>query len=573
MNYELAVSWKQFIMALFALWITSSSSWAEGATSTKGRERQQVRTQHAELLCQLELPAFVSKLDQYVGGLSHDQSCPTRMLYLESVLECRPKAEVLEWIKGEVRGHWDCLSHKQQFFFAGYSGQKFYEAGRVDSALYYANMASDIAFAASDTSRFVVSLSNLAVLFTEIRWYPEALSSVIWAYDLSRASSDTSSQFFAYVVNNLVSAHLDMGHVEHAAQLTPRYASLVGKYGNSELREFWYLNTFRVQCLSDPKKAFERWLVESPQKSDSLRSKMVHFLSAVAGKLPVSDRAKLEIELADLMLKGNLSPRIKLNYVVPALSTLSTIPIGIRKELLELELLLDSKNVFVKRDFYEVMAQALQSNEYWDKFRESVHDVDSASNLYAVVYSDILRSINMEALQEHQAATYGQSLIAFGKVLLVVVVLCAVGLVFGIFRVLKLRTKALDSLNELKRSQEQLRETEVRHDIMVEQLKELANRRGYSVRKGSLAEILEMHSGSEVREREQLRSWMETYGLTRTEAEVLARIALGWDNIDLVADLNLAKSYVHNIRGQIRRKLEIPKNLTIEEFVQEMLRS
>jgi len=65
---------------------------------------------------------------------------------------------------------------------------------------------------------------------------------------------------------------------------------------------------------------------------------------------------------------------------------------------------------------------------------------------------------------------------------------------------------------------------------------------------------------------------MDRFGLTRTEAEVLARIAVGWSNPDLVEELNLAKSYIHNVRGQLRKKLRIPKNLTLEEAAKRLIK-
>jgi DNA-binding CsgD family transcriptional regulator len=143
---------------------------------------------------------------------------------------------------------------------------------------------------------------------------------------------------------------------------------------------------------------------------------------------------------------------------------------------------------------------------------------------------------------------------------------------FGLFRVLHLRKKAVEAINVLRDSQEQLKETEVRYAILRDQVQGLANQRSPSIKKSSIVEILELHSANEVAEWEQLRDWMDRFGLTRTEAEVLARIAVGWSNPDLVEELNLAKSYIHNVRGQLRKKLRIPKNLTLEEAAQRLIK-
>lgn len=533
-------------------------------------ELVQSRTKAVKAWCGRDLAHFKQGLDSHFNGMSHDASCRTRMLYLETALDCAPSGEVREWVYTEASNHWECMEPKQQFFFAGSCGQYYYSEGRLDSALYYSNLATEIALAASDTSRFFVALSNLAVVFTEIRWYPEALSSSLWAYDLSVASSDTSSLFFAYVVNNLVSGHLDLQHVEHAVALEPRYARIIEEYGNEELKELRFLNVFRLKCLTSPEEAFRVWTVEREIRGDSVRAQMLQYLSSNTQGLSKEQVQSLREELTELILSDDLHPNAKLNYLVSAISLFEDVSLAVRQELLELELnVRQSNNVFIKRDFYEMMAHALQSSEYWQKFRESVHDVDSASALYSVVFSNILRSINQEALQEHRAATYGASLVRRGKVLLWIVSTCAIGLLVGLLWVLRLRNVAVGSISELRSSQELLKESDMRYSLMLDQLKELSIQPGQSVRKAQLVSVIEMHTGAEAREREQLKQWMDNYGLTRTEAEVLARVALGWSNSELVNDLNLAKSYIHNVRGQIRKKLNIPKNLTIEDFISE----
>jgi DNA-binding CsgD family transcriptional regulator len=320
--------------------------------------------------------------------------------------------------------------------------------------------------------------------------------------------------------------------------------------------------------------AYTIWVKEHKVKTIHQRAKLASYLQRVARQLSDAQQEQLKQELFMLMDAPDLSPDVKLHFVVPALLDITDIPVSVRKGLLELELeVRTSTNVFVQRDFYEVMARTLQSSEYWEKYRNSVREVDSASTLYAVVYSNILRSINQEALAEHQKATYGEQLIQRGTFLLWAAVLCTAGLLVGLLWVLRMRRKALVSLDGLRDSQEQLRETEVRYAILRDQIQGLANQRSASIRKTALQEVLGLHSDSEAAEREQLNQWMDRFGLTRTEAEVLARIAVGWTNAELVAELNLAKSYIHNVRGQLRKKLNVPKNLTIEEFAQDLLRA
>jgi len=120
-------------------------------------------------------------------------------------------------------------------------------------------MATDLALANSGTTRYFLSLSNLSFLFTEIRWYPEALSTAPWAYDLSVTSGDTASLYFAYAINNLVSSHLDMGHAELASQLAPIHHRAVKNFGNDELRQLEFINSFRTQCMVSPDRALDIW--------------------------------------------------------------------------------------------------------------------------------------------------------------------------------------------------------------------------------------------------------------------------------------------------------------------------
>lgn len=523
--------------------------------------------------CTRELSGFREGIDKLFIEREHDATCRTRMLLLETALDCPVRPEVRDWVHSEARVHWKCLEPNQQFYFTSDRGQKFYGDGRLDSALFYTQMATDLALANADTTRYFLSLSNLSFLFTEIRWYPEALSTSLWAYDLSVTSGDTASVYFAYAINNLVSSHLDMGHVELASQLTPKYHRAVQNFGNDELRQLEFINSFRIQCMMNPERALDIWNNELRKKDLVLRGKLANYVANELKTLSPSARDALKKELVGLMESEELSSEIKLNFVVPALVDFVEFPVSVRKELLELELdVLSTTNVFVRRDFYEVMAKVLESSEYWGKYRTSVHEVDSASTLYAVVYSGILKSISQEALMEHQKSTYGSQLIRRGKFMLIAALGAALVLMFGLFRVLHLRKKAVEAINVLRDSQEQLKETEVRYAILRDQVQGLANQRSPSIKKSSIVEILELHSANEVAEWEQLRDWMDRFGLTRTEAEVLARIAVGWSNPDLVVELNLAKSYIHNVRGQLRKKLRIPKNLTLEEAAQRIIK-
>lgn len=193
-----------------------------------------------------------------------------------------------------------------------------------------------------------MALSNLAVVFTEIRWYPEALSSALWAYDLSVASADTSSLFFAYVVNNVVSGHLDLQHVEHAVALEPRYARIIEEYGNEGLRELRFLNVFRLKCLMNPDDAFRVWSVEREIKGDSVRAQMLHYLCSNTRGLRNEQVQSLRAELTELILNDELDPKVKLNYLVSAISVYEDLPLVVRQELLALELnVLQSNNVFI----------------------------------------------------------------------------------------------------------------------------------------------------------------------------------------------------------------------------------
>jgi hypothetical protein len=81
-----------------------------------------------------------------------------------------------------------------------------------------------------------------------------------------------------------------------------------------------------------------------------------------------------------------------------------------------------------------------------------------------------------------------------------------------------------------------------------------------------------MHSANEVAEWEQLRGRMDRFGLTLTEAEVLARIPVGWLNPDSVEELNLAKSYIHNVRCPLQKNLRFPKNLTLGQGVKRLIK-
>ncbi len=554
-------------------WAFTAISMYSGVESIDPKSKA-VKDRHSVIkaFCDSDLSVFKAQINKRFEGQSHDASCRTRMLYLETALDCSLKPEVRTWIYRESQSHWSCMEPAQQYYFISSRGQYFYSIGRLDSSLYFTNQATELALNELDTARFFVGLSNLSALFTEIRWHPEALSSSLWAYDLSLASGDTASLFFAYVINNLVSGYLDMGHVEHAQALGPRYSQVIDQFGNQELRDLKFLNDFRLRCLLDGQDGYSLWKKERTNVSDSMRCKMAYYLSRHSSELDPEQRHDFELAVVSMLVNRSIDPQVKLNYVVPSLNAFTTIPVDARKELLELELVvLKSKNVFVNRDFYEVMAHLLQSSEYWEKYRSAVNDGDSASALYAVVYSNILRTINSEALKEHRAATYGTYLIKVGKVMFAVGGFCLITLGVGLIWLVRSRKKAGQALDALRSSQHALRETEVRYSILIDQIKELASHKGVSVRISSISAILDLHTGEEVKEREQIKSWMEKFKLTRTEAEVLARIALGWTNADLVAELNLAKSYIHNIRGQLRKKLHVPKKLTLEEFAERLV--
>ncbi len=86
----------------------------------------------------------------------------------------------------------NCAAPKDQYSLLTTLGANFYELGAYDSAFYLFTDAFALASIQADTNQMVMSLSNLAALYSEMDWKVEALSTALRAYTLAYNAREIS---------------------------------------------------------------------------------------------------------------------------------------------------------------------------------------------------------------------------------------------------------------------------------------------------------------------------------------------------------------------------------------------
>jgi DNA-binding CsgD family transcriptional regulator len=228
------------------------------------------------------------------------------------------------------------------------------------------------------------------------------------------------------------------------------------------------------------------------------------------------------------------------------------------------------RHMFARRDFYEVMANTFQSPEYWQKYRRAVNQTDSASQVYAIVFSDLLRTFNEDLAAESAVARKGNKLVTTGTALVVLSGILLVVLASGFWYVSRIRKSALIQLRNAQASEEYREELKLKYELIVSEMASLLGAKGNSIPKSEIQKVVSQHVNQTTLDRDQMRQWMVEFDLTRTEAEVLARIVLGQTNAELVSDLDLSKSYIHNVRSKLRHKLPLLEGEDLELFAQRL---
>lgn len=562
---------RQLVIFLIFLSAVSTHLVGQVADVDPNSDWMKRRKMRSKELCSRSLPEIQEALDQIFNGSTYEASCRTRLVYLEDVMTCSKDEEVRQWAEEEMRANWGCMAPVQQFFYATYKGQLMYDRLVFDSALYYTKSASDIAFAAGDTSRFCIALSNLSAIFTEIRWYPEALSASIWARDLFHSSGDTNSTFYAYSTNNLFASYLDLGHIEQASDLVEGYRHSIMKYGNEELRQLFQVNMFRLYCETDPERALDMWERKLPELTLEHEAMFNYYLASTIGAQNERVSSKLLGRIVRLLSSDRLDHLDKLDYLIPSLAYFDVLPNSAKQPLMNLEPHVEGlRHMFARRDYYEVMANAFQSPEYWQKYRRAVNQTDSASQVYAIVFSDLLRTFNEDLAAESAVARKGSKLVTAGTALVVLSGILLVVLAGGFWYVSRIRKSALIQLRNVQASEEYREELKLKYELIVSEMASLLSAKGSSVPKSEIQKVVNQHVNQTTLDRDQMRRWMVEFELTRTEAEVLARIVLGQTNAELVSDLDLSKSYIHNVRSKLRHKLPLLEGEDLELFAQRL---
>jgi len=137
------------------------------------------------------------------------------LLALNFDLPGTDRADLMHELKNLRR----CSASKQLNNVHTAIGADYYELGIFDSAFHSFSDAFEVALNRRDTNEMVLSLSNMAALYSEMDWKVEALATALRAYSLAQSSTKISELTDLFLVNNVASLHMDMGYFDRAAKV------------------------------------------------------------------------------------------------------------------------------------------------------------------------------------------------------------------------------------------------------------------------------------------------------------------------------------------------------------------
>lgn len=497
--------------------------------------------------------------------------CLVKAKWYEYASSLTPEGSNREPLLRELRNHAACLDSSDRFYSGTFLGVHYYGLGQFDSAFYSFNAAFTSAYRLNDTNQMVLSLSNLAALYSEIDWKVEAISTALRAYTMAQQSDAISEVTRIYLNNNVAGLELDLGYFDRAKRVLADYELEDLSDSVEQIHVLRAVNYARVQ-LHDAKGSFKkiRQILEKLEVNTSAWIMTTSFA--------VSD-TEVGMEVLDYvhdayLRKLNEVELDTMDFVSFGLPALGTIALSRRvDEQLRLKATMlrpwaDQLPIGAASLSYKLaMAQLFELSDYWQDYWRELEAMKERDIRYASLQSEVLSAFNSTVGMEKTVLSEISSNQRMVRSLLGVAFALLAASITLLFWINSKRKRSLQAHRLLTAENERLSKDHFVHLNYFDEVKDVISKAGKTIK----VEVLNDLTDRMERDRpsgaiEIPDSALKQYDLTPTEARVLLQLAYGYRNAEIAQMLNISKSYIHNVRSKLRQKLPLKQNEDIEDF-------
>ena len=546
--------------------------WGTGAYSKEVAQNQWLEriNELRELGQRQEGEKIRARLLAWEKGLS-SAPCEAKVSWLLMAIhyDFNPESEV-EYYR-ELKGLISCAQDEDRYAVHTSIGAKYYDEGVFDSAFYSLTDAFVVASNSEDTNRMVMSLSNLAALYSEMNWKVEALSTALRAYSLAHGALGISELTNLFLENNVASLQMDLGYYDRAAKVFEGYDSRNQRLEEGQIYVLRAVNYSRLmlhQAQGNARK-IENVLKELEGSPDAFM---------MAASFAVSDTlcppAVLEYIHDVFIRRQNEFVKDTGTFVSFGMRALGGLALNRRLEeslrfkAASLREWANSLPLGFDRLGYKLaMAQMFAIPDYWEDYWRESELIDQRDMQYASLQNKVLSDFNDQVELETSALEELESQKLLIRVLIVVsLFLLGLALVLLIW-VNSRYKKALQSHKQLISENDRMSKDLLVQSTYHEELSELIRKGGKSVKTDVIEDIIfRMNRDRPTQQILLSEAELKDYDLTATEAKVLIQLAYGYRNPEIAQMLNISKSYIHNVRSKLRQKLPLEGDQEIEDF-------
>lgn len=471
----------------------------------------------------------------------------------------------------ELKSAQNCAAQEDRYSVLTTIGATFYDSGRYDSAFYLFTTAFEIAAEVADTNQMVMSLSNLAALYSEMDWKVEALSTALRAYSLAHSAKGISELTNLFLQNNVASLQMDLGYYDRAAKVFDDYDAEDQKLDQGHIYILRAVNYSRLMLHQAKGNARKIQKVLSDLES-SPTAFMIASSFAVGDSLcPPSVLDYIHDTYVQRQKEFVQDTGTFVSFGIPALGGLALsrrIDESLRFAASSLRPWVSLLPLGSDRLGYKLaMAQMFEIPDYWEDYWRELESIKRRDVSYAGLQNKILDDFNKQVELETSALEELESQKVLVRVLIAVSVFL-LGLALALlFWVNSRYKKALKSHKQLLAENDRMSKDLLVQSTYHEELGDLIRKAGKSVKTEVLEDVLfRMNRDRPTQQIELSEAALKDYDLTATEAKVLIQLAYGYRNAEIAQMLNISKSYIHNVRSKLRQKLPLEADQEIEDF-------
>jgi DNA-binding CsgD family transcriptional regulator len=471
----------------------------------------------------------------------------------------------------EMKASQSCAAQDDRYSLLTTIGTTYYEAGMYDSAFHSLTKSFEVAAESADTNQMVMSLSNLAALYSEMDWKVEALSTALRAYSLAYNAKGISELTDLFLQNNVASLQMDLGYYDRAAKVFQDYDVNDQKLEQGHiyvLRAVNYSRLMLYQAKGDARMI--RKVLSDLESSPS--AFMIASSFAVADSLcPPSVLDYIHDTYVQKQNEFVQDTGTFVSFGIPALGGLALrrrIDESLRFLASSLRPWASSLPLGSDRLGYKLaMAQMFEIPDYWEDYWRESESIEQRDVRYAGLQNKILDDFNKQVELETSALEELEAQRVLVRVL-VAVAIFLLGLALALlFWVNSRYKKALMSHKQLLAENDRMSRDLLVQATYYEELGDLIRKAGKSVKTDVLEDVLfRMNRDRPTQQIELSEASLKQYDLTATEAKVLIKLAYGYRNAEIAQMLNISKSYIHNVRSKLRYKLPLEGDQEIEDF-------